>query len=155
MARTRTIGRASKDAGVKITTIRYYESIGLMPTPDRTVSGQRVYDDAAVRRLAFIRHTRELGFPVPAIRELIELQTQPGNDCEAVDEIARRQLADVRERMRQLRALEKELKRMAAVCAGGEIAACAVMESLSDHENCRVRNHGDLRYSSSPGAGTV
>jgi len=72
-----TIGRLSKAAGVKVTTIRYYESIGLMGTPDRSESGQRQYGDDAVQRLSFIRHARDLGFPMEAIRDLIDLQTEP------------------------------------------------------------------------------
>eukprot|EP00521_Asterionellopsis_glacialis_P018914 CAMPEP_0195336208 /NCGR_PEP_ID=MMETSP0708-20121125/16061_1 /TAXON_ID=33640 /ORGANISM="Asterionellopsis glacialis, Strain CCMP134" /LENGTH=59 /DNA_ID=CAMNT_0040406763 /DNA_START=27 /DNA_END=203 /DNA_ORIENTATION=+ len=58
-----TIGRLSKAAGVKVTTIRYYESISLMGDPDRSESGQRLYGDEAVQRLSFIRHARDLGFP--------------------------------------------------------------------------------------------
>ena len=70
-----TIGRLSKAADVKVTTIRYYESIGLMGTPDRSESGQRLYGEPSVQRLSFIRHARDLGFPMEAIRDLIELQT--------------------------------------------------------------------------------
>ncbi|HBX94639.1 MAG TPA: MerR family transcriptional regulator, partial [Hyphomonas sp.] len=101
-----TIGRLSKAAGVKVTTIRYYESIDLMGEPDRSSSGQRLYGDEAVQRLSFIRHARDLGFPMEAVREMIDLQTQPDQDCTAVDAIAREQLADVRKRLTQLEALE-------------------------------------------------
>ena len=69
-----TIGRLSKAAGVKVTTIRYYESINLMGVPDRSTSGQRLYDDEAIQRLSFIRHARDLGFPIDSIRDLIDLQ---------------------------------------------------------------------------------
>ena len=137
----KTIGTLSKETGVKVTTIRYYESIDLMPEPDRSASGQRIYEDAAVERLKFIRHCRELGFPVEAIRELIDLQTQPGDDCALVDQIARKQLLDVRHRLSQLEALEAELKRMIAACEGGEISACAVMACLADHDHCLVEAH--------------
>ena len=131
-----TIGRLSKAAGVKITTIRYYESIDLMGEPERSSSGQRLYGDEAVKRLSFIRHARDLGFPIDSIRELIDLQHQPGEDCAHVDVIARRQLADVRQRLTQLEALEAELKRMVSACAGGSIATCKVLESLGDHTQC-------------------
>ena len=132
-----TIGALSKRSGVKVTTIRYYESIGLMREPDRSASGQRIYGEDAVERLNFIRHTRELGFPVEAIRELIELQTKPGDDCAVVDAIARRHLAAVRHRLSQLEALEGELKRMIVNCAGGKSApvrywpACQIMTTAS------------------------
>ena len=139
-----TIGALSKRSGVKVTTIRYYESIGLMREPDRSASGQRVYDDEAVERLNFIRHTRELGFPVDSIRELIELQTKPGDDCAVVDAIARRHLAAVRHRLSQLEALEGELKRMIVNCAGGRIGTCAVLACLSNHDDCLTDTHEKL-----------
>jgi len=135
-----TIGRLSKAAGVKVTTIRYYESINLMGVPDRSTSGQRLYDDEAVQRLSFIRHARDLGFPIDSIRDLIDLQHQPGKDCAHVDAIARRQLANVRLKLSQLEALEGELKRMISACEGGTIASCKVLESLSDHGLCLDRH---------------
>lgn len=131
-----TIGRLSKAAGVKVTTIRYYETIDLIGEPERSQSGQRLYSDNAVHRLSFIRHARELGFPIDSIRELINLQAHPGDDCSKVDVIARRQLTDVRQKLSQLEALEGELKRMISGCEGGKIASCKVMESLSDHGQC-------------------
>ena len=137
-----TIGRLSKAAGVKVTTIRYYESIDLMGEPERSTSGQRLYGDEAVQRLSFIRHARDLGFPIDSIRELIKLQHQPGKDCTHVDVIARRQLADVRQKLSQLEALEAELKRMVSACEGGSIATCKVLESLGDHEQCLDSHDG-------------
>lgn len=132
----KTIGILSRDCGVKVTTIRYYESIDLIREPDRTASGQRIYDEAAVERLNFIRHARDLGFPIEAIRELIALQDKPGTNCGKVGQIANRQLEDVRRRLRQLEALEKELSNMVSVCAGGVIADCKVLRTLSDHDKC-------------------
>ncbi len=131
-----TIGCLSKVAGVKVTTIRYYESIDLMRDPERSPGGQRLYGDAALRRLFFIRHARDLGFPIDSIRELIDLQDEPSEDCAHVDVIARRQLADVRQKLSQLETLEAELKRMLSACAGGSIATCKVLESLGDHRHC-------------------
>ena len=137
----KTIGILSRACGVKVTTIRYYESIGLIREPDRTDSGQRIYDDAAVERLNFIRHARDLGFPIDAIRELMDLQESPGTDCAHVDRIARGQLADVRRRLNQLEALEAELKYMITLCKGGEIANCKVLQTLSNHDEC-LDEHG-------------
>lgn len=137
-----TIGRISKAAGVKVTTIRYYESIGLMGTPDRSESGQRLYGGDAVERLSFIRHARDLGFSVDSIRDLIALQTTPQADCAAIDAAARRQLANVGERIARLRALEGELERMVRSCEGGAVATCAVLASLADHDQCASDDHG-------------
>ena len=140
-----TIGRLSNAASVKVTTIRYYESIGLMGMPDRSESGQRLYGDDAVQRLSFIRHARDLGFPIEAIRDLIELQTEPDDNCAAVDTIARQQLADVRKRLTQLEALEAELKRMVTACEGGQISDCQIMATLHDHSECLSETHERLQ----------
>lgn len=68
-----TIGKLGEAAGVKVPTIRYYEQIGLLPEPDRSAGNQRLYGQSALDRLAFIRHARELGFPLDAIRDLLSL----------------------------------------------------------------------------------
>ena len=140
-----TIGKLSSAAGVKVTTIRYYESIGLMGEPDRSESGRRLYGNDSVQRLSFIRHARELGFQMQDIRELMQLQTDPGQDCAAVDAIATRQLSDVRKRLDQLAALEAELKRMISSCAGGKVGECYVMSALNDHSECVNEKHERIR----------
>ena len=72
-----TIGKLAKAADVKVPTIRFYEQIGLLPEPDRTANDRRVYGHGAVQRLAFIKHARQLGFPIDAIRPLLDWQTIP------------------------------------------------------------------------------
>ena len=113
-----------------------------MGTPDRSESGQRLYGGDAVERLSFIRHARDLGFSVDSIRDLIALQTTPQADCAAIDAAARRQLANVGERIARLRALEGELERMVRSCEGGAVATCAVLASLADHDQCASDDHG-------------
>lgn len=136
MPRNRTIGVLSRETGVKITTIRYYESIGVLPEGGRTPSGHRVYDAEAVERLNFVRHARELGLDLSAIRELIALQDCPAEECASADDIARRHLVHIRARILQLRALEKELTRITHACAGGKVENCRVIQSLAKHESC-------------------
>lgn len=137
-----TIGRVAKAADCNIQTIRYYEQIGLIPAPRRSSGNQRLYDGSAVRRLAFIRHARELGFPLSAIRDLISLVDQPGQSCEAADRIATAQLHAVEGRIRRLTALRGELERMVKECQGGRVADCRVIEVLSDHGLCETPDHG-------------
>ena len=72
-----TIGKLGEAAGVKVPTIRYYEQIGLLPEPERSAGNQRLYGGKALDRLAFIRHARELGFPLEAIRDLLSLTDNP------------------------------------------------------------------------------
>ncbi len=131
-----TIGNLAKKTGTKVQTIRYYEQIGLMPEPGRTEGGQRRYGDAELDRLAFIRHSRQLGFSLDAIRELLDLSDNPNKSCEDADAIARRQLKQVEQRMERLKALRAELKRMVHECSGGKSADCRVLEVLRDHSEC-------------------
>jgi DNA-binding transcriptional MerR regulator len=87
-----TIGRVAQATGSKVQTIRYYEQIGLLPAPERSRGNQRLYDDRAVERLAFIRHARGLGFSLDAIRDLLDLADRPDRPCDEADAIARAQL---------------------------------------------------------------
>ena len=138
-----SIGKLSASTGVKVPTIRYYEDIGLLPEAERSAGNQRLYDLAAQERLAFIRHARELGFPLDSIRELLSLSDRPDMSCAAADVIATRQLAAVNDRIIRLQALQRELERMLAQCAHGTISDCKVIEVLSDHANCLHDHHGD------------
>ena len=131
-----TIGRLAKASDVKVTTIRYYESIGLIDPPDRSEGGQRIYDQKAVQRMRFIRHARDLGFPLEAIRELIALSRNEDRSCAEVDEIARRHAADVKQRIQRLKALERELNRTIKECSVDRISDCRIMEVLSNHDLC-------------------
>lgn len=137
-----TIGRIAAAAACKVQTVRYYESIGLLPEPVRSRGNQRLYGPATVERLRFIRHARALAFPLDAIRDLLSLADRPDQPCAAVDAIARTQLEEVEQRIGRLVALKKELERMIAQCSGGHIADCRVIESLGDHELC-VTEHGE------------
>jgi DNA-binding transcriptional MerR regulator len=136
-----TIGRLARETGCKVQTIRYYEQIGLLPRPPRSAGNHRLYGREAIDRLAFIRHARELGFPLDAIRELLSLSDHPDQACEAADQIARAQLATVESRLARLAALKAELERMIAQCAGGRIRDCRVIEVLADHSLCLTRAH--------------
>ncbi|MGM0586032.1 MAG: MerR family transcriptional regulator [Pseudomonadota bacterium] len=136
-----SIGKLAAAAGVKVPTIRYYEQIGLLPEPGRSAGNQRLYGRDAVDRLAFIRHARELGFPLEAIRDLLSLSDRPDQSCEAADAIAQVQLAEVKRRIARLEALKEGLERMIRQCEGGRIADCRVIEALGDHSLCRT-DHG-------------
>ena len=129
-----TIGRLGAAAGVKAPTIRYYEEIGLLPPPERSAGNQRLYGAAHRERLAFIRHARELGFSLDAIRELLRLSDDPDQSCAAADAIARRQLAAVDSRIARLTALRGELARMLRQCSSGRIAECRVIEALAGQD---------------------
>lgn len=148
MAVELSIGGLARETGCKVQTIRYYEQIGLMPEPARTAGNQRRYSWRHVQRLAFIRHGRELGFALDAIRTLMQLSDIPDQPCEQVDAIARDQLQQVDRRIASLRALKAELERMIRQCSGGRIAECRIIEVLSDHSLCLAGDHRAAALSS-------
>ncbi|MGY4474779.1 MerR family transcriptional regulator [Bradyrhizobium sp. USDA 3364] len=125
-----SIGDAARRTMIKVPTIRYYEEIGLLPSPGRSESNRRRYSEDAIRRLTFIRHARELGFEVDTIRELLRLQDEPDRRCDEVDALAREHLAEIEEKIARLTALRRELMRMLKSCRGGRVAECRVIESI-------------------------
>ena len=130
------IGKLAEAAATKVQTVRYYEEIGLIKPFTRSQGGHRLYAPEHLRRLKFIRHARELGFGIDAIRELLNLSDNPDTRCEAADIIARAQLEQVEIRLEKLKALRKELKRMVEECGHGRAGQCRVIEVLSDHRHC-------------------
>lgn len=124
------IGKLSNATGVGIETIRYYERINLVPTPDRTDSGHRRYDDEHVARLRFIKRARELGFSLDEVRSLIGLEDEPPS-CSEVYEITARHLEQVRTRIRDLKRLETMLTEASKSCATSNVPTCPVIEALS------------------------
>ncbi|MCL6706415.1 helix-turn-helix domain-containing protein [Pseudomonas sp. R2.Fl] len=131
-----SIGDLSRRTGVKVPTIRYYEQMGLIAAPDRTEGNQRRYEKTELDRLTFIRHARDLGFPIEAIRELLSLSRHPEEPCERADAIAREQLEEVRDKIARLRKLESELARIASHCGHHTVGDCYVIRALSDHGLC-------------------
>lgn len=125
-----TIGRLSESTGVKIETIRYYEKIGIMPNPPRTSGGQRAYGSAHRARLRFIKRSRDLGFSLDAVRSLLGLTDAPPT-CGEVHAITTEHLNDVRNKIRDLKRLEKTLGAIAAECAGGDTPDCPIIGALA------------------------
>ncbi len=137
-----SIGLLSRRTDVKIPTIRYYEQSGLMPSPSRTEGNRRTYDEASERRLRFIRHARQLGFEVNAIRQLLDLSDHPDRACADADVIARAHLADIDSKIARLTALRSEVGRMVEECSHGRVCECRVIEILADHGQCRHHDSG-------------
>ena len=125
------IGDLSRHAGVNIETIRYYERIGILPKPVRQSNGRRSYSIADAQRLGFIRHARDLGFDLAAVRVLLALQEKPEASCEDASRIAQGQLDAVEDRIARLLNLRDELSRMVSDCHRGRVAECRVIEALS------------------------
>ena len=131
-----TIGQLAKLSGVKATTIRYYEDIGLLDEPERSAGNQRRYAQEAVARLAFIRHARTLGFGLDAIADLIRLQNHPDQSCQEAAQLAGDLLISVRERIAQLQQLEQELTAINDGCRNddGTAANCHILGTLAQNQ---------------------
>ena len=130
------IGELARESGCKPETVRYYEQIGLLPSAPRNEGNQRRYTTAAIRRLTFIRHARDFGFSVEAVRELLQMADYPTMPCEEVDTLAKRHLAEVEARLARLTSVRDELRRMINQCAGGNVGQCHIIDVLSDHRLC-------------------
>lgn len=126
------IGMLSERTGCNVETIRYYERIGLMAEPPRTEGGHRSYGDADARRLFFIRRSRELGFPLDAIRDLLAMVDGGALSCGQVAALAEERLADVRAKIKDLRKLESTLAETVARCHRDDDPTCAVIDALYD-----------------------
>jgi DNA-binding transcriptional MerR regulator len=140
-----SIGDLASRTRTKVETIRYYEKIGLLPAPARTSGNHRAYTRAHADRLAFIRHSRELGFSLESVRALLALSDDVDLPCAEVDVIARQHLDAVRDRIMRLQSLEAELSRMIEACGCGRVGDCRVIEVLADqtHAHCLHANHLD------------
>lgn len=131
-----SIGQMSQRTGVKVPTIRFYEQRGLLPEPERSVGNQRRYDNAALNRLAFIRHARDLGLPLADVAALISLEGAQGEALNRAHEIAQSQQKNLRGRIAKLQRLERELGRIASACDGQHDHVCAVLHAFGDHQTC-------------------
>jgi MerR family mercuric resistance operon transcriptional regulator len=125
-----TIGTLAKATASNVETIRYYERIGILPPPPRSDGGHRIYGDAHLRRLTFVRRSRELGFTLEQIRGLLALVDGDTYTCAEVQALTLDHIADVRCKIADLKKLEKVLKSMAAQCEGDEVPDCPIIDAL-------------------------
>ena len=130
-----SIGVLARQTGCTVPTIRYYEQIGLLPAGPRTEGGRRVYGVATVRRLTFIRRCRDFGFSIEQVRDLVGLVDEPDRPCIEVRDVAARHLAQLREKLAELQALERSMSAFVcscdAACSGGPAVDCTILEELA------------------------
>ncbi len=125
------IGEMSRRTGVNIETIRYYERIGVLLNPSRSQGGHRLYDDEHLKRLAFVKRSRELGFGLDDIRELLKLVDGGSFTCAEVHAITTSHLGDVKRKIADLKRMERVLGSMAAECSRGDVPECPIVDTLS------------------------
>jgi MerR family mercuric resistance operon transcriptional regulator len=123
-------GLLAKQTGVNAETIRYYEKIGLLPGPPRSQGGHRIYDETHLQRLSFIRRGRELGFTLDDIRGLLDLVDTGHYTCAEVRDRTVVHLADVQQKIRDLKNMEHVLKDMVAECERESVPDCPIIDAL-------------------------
>lgn len=124
-------GELAQRSGCNIETVRFYEKQGLLPAPPRTAGGHRNYDREHLKRLTFVRRSRELGFTLDEVRNLLALVDGRDWTCAEVKAMTLEHLADVRRKIADLEQLARILDDMAAQCEGGAVPVCPVIEALS------------------------
>jgi MerR family copper efflux transcriptional regulator len=131
-----TIGQVARRAGVGIETVRFYEREGLLEEPARRDSGYRQYEEDVVARLRFIKRSKELGFSLKEIKELLALRVDPTTTCAEVKSRAEAKIADIEEKINTLQRMKKALKKLTQTCSGqGPTSECPILEALGPQEN--------------------
>lgn len=125
------IGQASERSGVSAKMIRYYESIGLLPSAARRSNGYRDYGDQEVAVLQFVRRTRDLGFSLEEVSSLLALWSNTKRPSREVKKLAEKHIADLEVRMAEMREVSKTLKRLAGACHGDDRPDCPILDDLS------------------------
>lgn len=126
------IGEAASRSGVSAKMVRHYESLGLLPHVKRTEGGYRQYGDSEVHTLRFIRRSRDLGFDMDEIGELLKLWQNRRRASADVKRIALAHVADLDRRMNEMAAMKRTLTRLADCCRGDERPDCPILDELSE-----------------------
>ena len=125
------IGNLAEATGTPVETIRYYEREGLIPAAQRSDNNYRLYTTAHAERLAFIRHCRNLDMTLDEIRSLLRLRDAPPENCGEINDLLDEHIGHVAKRIRELRALERDLKSLRARCTSPQaIDACGILNQL-------------------------
>ena len=125
------IGEVAKQSEVGIETIRYYERKGLLAEPKRRPSGYRQYDETVIIRLQFIRRTKELGFTLAEIKELLELRFDSGTKCEHIRHRANLKIVDIENKIRSLQKMKRSLKKVVKECEeSNSVDECPLLDGI-------------------------
>ncbi len=129
-----TIGELAEQAGVNLQTIRYYESLGLIPEPARTESGYRTYDESYIKHIRFVKNSQDLGFSLEEIQEMASIKLNPKASGKAIKEIIRKKIAEVDNTISTLIETKKYLEELDTSCSGRMLSPCCpIIASLNDN----------------------
>ncbi len=132
------IGEAARAADVSAKMIRYYESVGLIPAATRTEAGYRVYSDADVHTLRFIKRSRTLGFSLEQTADLLGLWRDHDRASAGVKRVARNHIAELEKKIAELQGMVATLRHLAHHCHGDERPDCPILDDLSNHHPAPV-----------------
>lgn len=130
-----TIGALSKQTGCHIETVRYYERIGVLFKPPRTEGGHRLYGREHIKRLLFVRRSRELGFSLGEIRTLLKLVDGKQYRCWEVKALMEEHLGDIKKKISDLKRLQKTLADISSQCEGGMVPECPIIDALFEEKH--------------------
>ena len=130
------IGQAARNSGLSAKMIRYYESVGLLPSGTRAANGYRQYDHTDLQRLSFIKHSRDLGFELSAIKQLLELWQNRERASADVKALASQHVSQLNQRIDELIALRDTLEQLVNRCPGNQDSECVILDSLQ-HTGCK------------------
>ena len=125
------IGEAARLTEVSPKMIRHYEGLGLLPAAPRTDAGYRLYDEAALHTLRFIRRARDLGFGMADIAQLLDLWRNRRRASASVKKLAMAHIAALQQRIDELESMKRTLSQLAAECHGDARAPCPILDDLS------------------------
>jgi len=128
-------GELANRTGCNIETVRYYERIGLLPAPPRSDNGFRSYDESHLTRLTFIRRSRELGFTLDEVQDLLRLVDGGHYTCAQVHELTLRHGEGIQRKIEDLQRMKQALREMAKECSGEEEPECPIVEALLERPN--------------------
>jgi len=124
------IGQAAKHSGLSAKMIRYYEQIGLLPEPERTNAGYRIYDDQDVQRLGFIQQARLLGFSSEQMKDLLALWQNKNRQSRNVKKLAESHIEWLQAKIAEMQRMVKILQHSVDQCAGNEQAECHILNHI-------------------------
>jgi Cu(I)-responsive transcriptional regulator len=137
-----TIGRLAKQAGLGIETVRFYERQGLIAPPPRTDSNYRIYPEEEVNRLKFIKRSKDLGFTLREIKELLWLQHDPHTTKADIKTRTVEKIEDIKKKVQDLTRIQKALEHLAGSCDGhGPLSECPILDALTGDEHKHHNHH--------------
>lgn len=127
------VGQIAKEVGINVETVRYYERMNLLPKPKRKQDSKyRIYDENDLKRLSFIKRSKELGFTLREIKELLELKIESTATCGDVKNLAEHKLTDIKQRIKDLKNIKNVLTKLINQCICEEVSTdeCPILEVI-------------------------